>query len=120
VRRRARSWDACARGCARSNGAGCAATYKKVAWTLRPLAATMPLLVHNQRRVLDALLDALRAEAASPVPMSATSFLGLLTALARDLRGELYPRFSDIVGVVVGLVSATQVSQAAPLMHLAH
>ena len=69
------------------------------AWReLAPLAPTLPLLLFNRARVVDALLRHL----AEPHTLARRALLDLLTHLARDLRGEFYPFFRPVVLFLAG------------------
>eukprot|EP00879_Flechtneria_rotunda_P031987 GHRR01035128.1.p1 GENE.GHRR01035128.1~~GHRR01035128.1.p1 ORF type:complete len:141 (+),score=38.63 GHRR01035128.1:266-688(+) len=59
---------------------------------LRPLAQSLPLLLHHKQQVLDVLLSSLRPQAALSLP----PVFGLLVAAARDLQEELVPHMPAV------------------------
>lgn len=59
---------------------------------LRPLANSLPQLLHHKQQVLDLLLAALRPQAALSLP----PLFALLVAAARDLQGEMVPHLPAV------------------------
>ncbi|CAE8623932.1 unnamed protein product, partial [Polarella glacialis] len=59
---------------------------------LRPLSASLPMIVFN----LGAIVDVLLKHAVKPDSMATEPALMLLGALARDVRAELMPHFRQI------------------------
>lgn len=70
-----------------------------------PLSRTLPQLVHHRDAVVDALVGALSARSSPTEPTLCWPALCALTGtLARDLRGELYPRYNDLMGALRTLI----------------
>ena len=73
-----------------------------------PLVGSLPLLLHNKNGVVEAIISHLSKEESKAIkPLCAC-----LSALARDLRHEMYPFFKQlVVPCLVGLLQTTDAEQ---------
>jgi hypothetical protein len=78
-----------------------AAHFASFASAVHPLCASLPLLVHHQSAILDALLARLRPEAA----LSLDALLSLAGLLARDLRGDFAPHAPKLFAALATLLA---------------
>ena len=78
-----------------------AAHFASFASAVHSLCASLPLLVHHQATILDALLARLRPEAA----LSLDALLSLAGLLARDLRGDFLPHAPRLFAALATLLA---------------
>eukprot|EP00397_Hematodinium_sp_SG-2012_P000138 GEMP01000138.1.p1 GENE.GEMP01000138.1~~GEMP01000138.1.p1 ORF type:complete len:2984 (+),score=778.20 GEMP01000138.1:39-8990(+) len=71
---------------------------------MNPLCRSLPMLVHHSEKIVDLLLGHLEKQKEIPDCVGAEPILGLISALARDLRKDLVPHLPRIFSALRDLI----------------